>query len=114
VEDAVNKTQAKNGRSMTEEATTTELYREATMPLVTPDGSRLLARRPGRELFPASWLRHRARIAYDDGSGAPKGGDLSCVLLEWCGAGLIVQVGGSKSLLPWERVVMVELVEGEG
>jgi len=25
-----------------------------------------------------------------------------------------VQVGGSKSLLPWERVVMVELVEGEG
>jgi len=112
VEDAVNKTQAKNGRSMTEEATTTELYREATMPVVSPDGSRLLARRPGRELFPASWLRHRARIAYDDGT--PKGGDLSGVLLEWCGAGLIVQANGSKSLLPWERVVMVELLEGEG
>ena len=44
----------------------------------------------------------------------PKGGDLTGVLLEWCGAGLIVQVGGSKSLLPWERVVMVELLEEGG
>ena len=48
-------------------------------PLVTPDGSaRLTSRRPGRELFPASWLRHHARIIYD-------GGDLSGVLLEYCG-----------------------------
>ncbi len=111
VEDAVNKTQAKNGRSMTEETTT---YRTEAAPRVSPDGSRLLARRPGRELFPASWLRHRAAVSYDNGSGAPGGGDLSGVLLEWCGAGLIVQTNGSKSLLPWERVVMVELLEEGG
>jgi len=105
--------QAEDGRRMTEQATNyrTEPRTEAA-PLVTPDGSRLLARRPGRELFPTSWLRHRARIAYDNGTS--KGGDLSCVLLEWCGAGLIVQANGSKNLLPWERVVMVELLEEGG
>jgi hypothetical protein len=81
--------------------------RTQAAPLVTPDGSRLLARRPGRKLFPASWLRHRVRIAYDDGS--PGGGDFTGVFLESCGAGLILQANGSKSLLPWERVVMVEL-----
>lgn len=61
-------------------------------------------------MFPASWIRHRVRIAYDDGSGAPKAADLSGVLLEFCGAGLIVQANGSKNLLPWERCVLVELV----
>jgi hypothetical protein len=80
-------------------------------PLLTPDASRLLARRPGRELFPASWRRHGVRISYDDGSGAPGGTDLSGVLLEWCGTGLIVQANGSKSLLPWERIVMVDLTD---
>lgn len=90
------------------EAHEATLYRDGTQPVVSPDGSRLLSRRPGRELFPASWIRHRVRIAYDDGS--PKGGDLSGVLLEFCGAGLIVQVNGSKNLLPWERCVLVELV----
>jgi hypothetical protein len=37
-------------------------------PMVTPDGSaKLTSRRPGRELFPSSWLRHKARIMYDGG-----------------------------------------------
>jgi hypothetical protein len=75
-------------------------------PLVTPDGShRLTARRPGRELFPSSWLRHRARIVYD-------GGDLSGVLLEFCSVGLIVQANGSKNLIVWDALQLVELVEG--
>ena len=91
---------------MTEEAT---IYRQGTTPVVSPDGSRLLPRRPGRELFPASWLRRRVRASYEDGS--PKGGDLSGVLLEWCGAGLIVQANGSKNLLPWDRLTLLELVE---
>jgi hypothetical protein len=75
-------------------------------PMVTPDGSyQLTARRPGRELFPASWLRHRARIIYD-------GGDLSGVLLEFCSVGLIVQANGSKNLVAWDALQLVELVEG--
>ena len=104
--------EANEGSAVIEETTYRTQARTEAAPRVSPDGSRLLARRPGRELFPASWLRHRARIAYDNGT--PKGGDLSGVLLEWCGAGLIVQANGSKSLLPWERVVVVELLEEGG
>ena len=75
-------------------------------PLVTPDGAaRLTSRRPGRELFPTSWLRHRARIIYD-------GGDLSGVLLEFCSVGLIVQANGSKNLVCWDALQVVELMEG--
>ena len=106
VEDAVNKTQAKNGRRMTEEATTTELYREATMPVVSPDGSRLLARRPGRELFPTSWLRHRAAVSYEGGA-AP----LTGTLLEYCSVGLIIATREGKTLVSWDALQMVELRE---
>jgi len=76
-------------------------------PLVTLDGSaKLTSRRTGRELFPSSWLRHRARIMYGDGQ------DLSGVLLEFCSVGLIVQAKGSKSLVSWDALQVVELVEG--
>ncbi len=76
-------------------------------PLVTPDGShQLTARRPGRELFPSSWLRHRARITYGDGQ------DLSGVLLEFCGTGLVIQANGSKNLVAWDALQVVELQEG--
>jgi hypothetical protein len=75
-------------------------------PMVTPDGSyQLTARRPGRELFPASWLRHKARVMYGDDQ------DLSGVLLEFCSVGLIVQAGGSKRLVSWDALQVVELVE---
>ena len=76
-------------------------------PLVKPDGSyQLTARRPGRELFPASWLRHKARVMYGDGQ------DLSGVLLEFCSVGLIVQANGSKNLVAWDTLQVVELIEG--
>ncbi len=76
-------------------------------PLVTPDGSyQLTERRPGRELFPSSWLRHKARVMYGDGQ------DLSGVLLEFCSVGLIVQANGSKNLVAWDALQVVELVEG--
>jgi hypothetical protein len=75
-------------------------------PMVTPDGSyQLTARRPGRELFPASWLRHRARIMYGNDQ------DLSGVLLEFCSVGLIVQANGSKNLIAWEALTMIELIQ---
>jgi len=78
-------------------------------PLVSPDGSyRLSARRPGRELFPAGWLRCSARIVYESGDGSA---DLSGTLLEFCGVGLILQANGVKNLVSWDRLVLVELVD---
>jgi hypothetical protein len=74
-------------------------------PLVTPDGSaKLTSRRPGRELFPASWLRHRAEITH-------VGGSISGVLLEYCSTGLIVQSDGVKKLVSWDVMQIVELLE---
>lgn len=74
-------------------------------PLVTPDGSaKLMFRRPGRELFPSSWLRHKAEITY-------AGGSLRGVLLEFCSVALIVQANGSKNLVSWDALQVVELVE---
>jgi hypothetical protein len=73
-------------------------------PMVTPDGSRLTTRRPGRELFPSSWLRHRACVVYD-------GGDLSGVLLEYCASGLVLQADGAKKLVSWDALRVVELVD---
>lgn len=73
-------------------------------PLVTPDGSRLLARRPGRELFPASWLRHKAAVLYD-------GGDVTGTLLEYCGAGLVIATTEGKALISWDALRVVELKE---
>jgi hypothetical protein len=80
------------------EETATYVSTNGPAPLVTPDGSRLTARRPGRELFPASWLRHRARIMYGDGQ------DLSGVLLEFCSTGLIIQANDSKTLVAWDAL----------
>ena len=74
-------------------------------PMVTPDGSyQLTARRPGRELFPASWLRHKAEITYS-------GGSASGVLLEYCSVGLIVQSDGARKLISWDVLQLVELVD---
>ena len=81
------------------------------MPVVSPDDPQLLTRRPRRELSPASRLQRRVRHSYDDGSGTTKGEDLCPILLEWCGAGLIVQANGSKNLLSWKRLTLQERVE---
>lgn len=92
---------------MSEETTTMELYRDGTQPVVSADGSRLLPRRPGRELFPASWIRCQATLSYHDGD---KAHDLRCTLLDFCGVGLLVTAnGGGKKLVSWDRLVSCEL-----
>src|SRR3712207_1723476 len=76
-------------------------------PLVTPDGSaQLTSRRPGRELFPASWLRREARIEYGDAQS------IAGTLLEICRVGLILQTNGRKTLVSWDALQTVELMEG--
>ncbi len=94
---------------MSEETAAYSVSTNGPAPMVTPDGSRLITRRPGRELFPSSWLRHRARIIYGVGDQSQ---DLSGVLLEFCSVGLIVQANGSKNLVSWDALQVVELIEG--
>jgi hypothetical protein len=80
----------------------TEAYRDGTAPVVAVDGSRLFARRPGRELFPASWLRRKAAVLH-------AGGDTTGTLLEFCGTGLIVATKEGKVLIAWDAIRVVEL-----
>jgi hypothetical protein len=48
-------------------------------PMVTPNGSaKLSSRRPGREFFPASWLKRRVKVTLREPVG-----DLSGTLLEY-------------------------------
>lgn len=79
---------------------------ERSAVVTTPD-ARVIGRRPGRELFPAAWLKRSVRLTYEIGG---KTSDVRGTLLDFCGTGLLLQLNGARTLLPWERVVMVELV----
>lgn len=85
------------------------VYRAGTSPTVAIDGARGVARNPGRELFPATWLRRKGAVSYDNGT--PGGADLNGVLLEWCGVGLIVGTGDGKTLVSWDAIRAVELAD---
>jgi hypothetical protein len=37
--------------------------------------------------------------------------ETTATLLDWCPAGLLLNIAGAKALLCWERVVMCELIE---
>ncbi len=79
-------------------------------PTMTPDGDGLLPRRNGhRGLLPSTWLERTLRVEYTDAGG--KSVRTSGVLLDWCSVGVILSLAGAKTLIPWERLVHLELVE---
>ncbi|MGF1470298.1 MAG: hypothetical protein ACFB50_00975 [Rubrobacteraceae bacterium] len=87
------------------------VYRNGTQPVVgvSQDGSRLLPRRPSRELFPSSWLRLKSAITYTDGREVH---ELNCTPIATCGVGLICAANdGTKTLIGWDRLVRLELLE---
>lgn len=60
-------------------------------------------------LLPSTWITRTLKLEYVDGFGA--GVEASGVLLDFYPAGPILNVGGSKKLISWERLVWCELVE---
>ncbi len=76
----------------------------------TTNGDRPLPRRAGtRGLLPSTWLARTLRIEYTDASG--RGRETEATLLDWCAAGVLLNIAGAKTLLSWERLVLAELVE---
>jgi hypothetical protein len=64
----------------------------------TTNGEAPLPRRAGiRGLLPSTWLSRGVRCRYTDGDG--RGQETSAVLLDWCGAGVLLDIAGSKTLL---------------
>jgi len=62
-----------------------------------------------KPMMPSSWIERSLRIEYVDADG--RGVKTSATLLDLYPAGLILNVGGARTLLSWERLVLAELVE---
>jgi hypothetical protein len=71
-------------------------------------GDAPLPRRNGyRSLLPGSWLNREVTLEYDGAGG--KAESKRCTLLDWCGAGIIVNLAGARTVIVWDRLVTLEL-----
>ena len=76
----------------------------------TTSGDKPLPRRVGtRSMLPSTWLNCALRIEYTDAAG--RAATTDGVLLDWCPAGMLVLIAGAKTLLPWDRLILCELIE---
>jgi hypothetical protein len=85
-----------------------EVLEAMTAPTV--DGQPSLPKRAGpKGLLPSTWLARTLRVSYVDAFGA--GIETSGTLLDLYPAGPVLNIGGAKTLLSWDRLAVVELVE---
>jgi hypothetical protein len=85
-----------------------EVLEAMTAPTV--DGQTSLPKRSGpKGLLPSTWLARTLRVSYVDCYGG--GQEASGTLLDLYPAGPILNIGGAKTLLSWDRLAVVELVE---
>lgn len=61
-----------------------------------------------RGMLPSTWTGHTLRVEYTDAGG--KATRTSGVLLDWYPAGVVLSLAGAKTLIPWERLALLELV----
>jgi hypothetical protein len=74
------------------------------------NGTPALPKRAGtRSMVPTTWIARSLRVEYVGAGGDAK--ETTATLLDWCPAGLLLNIAGAKALLCWERVVMCELIE---
>jgi len=78
--------------------------------MTTPssNGEAPLPKRASKGMLPSTWLQRELRVEYADADG--KAAQTSGVLLDWCPAGVVLSVLGAKTLIAWERLVLLELV----
>jgi hypothetical protein len=76
----------------------------------TTDGQPSLPKRTGpKGLLPSTWLERTLKVAYTDCHGI--GVESSGTLLDLYPAGPVLNMGGAKTLIAWDRLVLCELVE---
>jgi hypothetical protein len=87
----------------------TEILEAMTRP--DSNGTPSLPKRSGpKGLLPSTWLARTLKVAYTDCYGS--GQETSGILLDlYYSAGPILNIGGAKTLLSWDRLVLCELVE---
>jgi hypothetical protein len=64
---------------------------------------------PTRGLLPSTWIGRGVKVEYLDGYSSPI--ETSGVLLDTFPVGPILNLSGARVCLPWERLLLVELVE---
>ncbi len=86
----------------------TEIIQAMTRP--DANGAASLPKRDGpKGLLPSTWLDRTLKVEYTDASGA--GQETSGTLLDLYPAGPVLNIAGAKTLVAWERLALVELVE---
>ena len=79
--------------------------------MATPGGfeDAPMAKRNGaRGMVPSTWLGRSVKLEYTDAHGM--GVETSGVLLDWCPVGLVVSLDGAKTLLSFDRLALMALV----
>ncbi len=56
----------------------------------------------------STWLGRTLRCEYTDASG--KAATTDGTLLDWCPSGPILLIAGARTIVSWDRLVLVELV----
>jgi hypothetical protein len=85
-----------------------EVLEAMTAPTV--EGQPSLPKRTGpKGLLPSTWLERTVKLEYVDGFGT--GVEASGVLLDFFPAGPVLNIDGARTLLSWDRIVAVQLVE---
>jgi hypothetical protein len=86
----------------------TEILEAMTRPDVNGAPS-LPKKNAPKGLLPSTWLERTLKLEYVDSSGV--GRETSGTLLDLYPAGPVLNIGGAKTLLSWDRLVLCELVE---
>ena len=86
----------------------TEILEAMTRP--DSNGTPSLPKRTGpKMLLPSTWLERTLKLEYVDCRGA--GVESTGTLLDLYPAGPVLNMGGAKTLIAWDRLVLCELVE---
>ena len=76
----------------------------------TTNGDKSLPKRAGvRTMIPSTWIDRTMRIEYVGASGDAR--ETTATFLDWTPVGLLLNIAGAKTLLAWERLVLLELQE---
>ncbi len=73
------------------------------------DDAPLPKRNGHKGMLPSTWLGRALRVEYADASGKPS--QAAGTLLDWYPAGPVLNVGGARTVVCWERICSIELAE---
>ncbi len=60
-------------------------------------------------MLPSTWVTRAVKIEYVGAAGELQ--QTTATLLDWCGMGPVFNLGGARTVVGWDRLVLCELVE---